>query len=236
MSTPPTSRAPVRRRRFFIFLALLVVTLFFIGVPWELPSSLKDAGLSAFSRANIAHLTKSKESAKIDEIFGLLHMVTEDVERDLSEVEDLDSSQSVDMTVYAGGEKVDWSRVVKNLNKKYPVVVFSKVRQRLSVATTFLLSPITQTYCPYSRRAKKLLETYNIQPPPKVIEVDLRRDSDMVKNILGRLTLHYTFPNVIIRGQSIGGSDDIQALHAQGQLTKVLQRGGAVVGKNGTGK
>ncbi|KAF5385916.1 hypothetical protein D9615_002264 [Tricholomella constricta] len=224
MSTAaPTSRTSIRPRRILIFLAILIGFLFFFGVPWELPPSLRDAGMSALSRANIAHLAKSREEPaplpKVDEIFGLLHMVTEDVvDRALSEVEDLDPSQPIDMTVYAGYEKVDWTKTVKKLNEIYPVVVFSK------------------SYCPFSRRAKKLLETYNIRPPPKIIEVDLRRDSVIIKSILSRLTQHHTFPNILIRGQSIGGSDELQALHAQRHLTKVLEKAGAVVQKDGSGK
>ncbi|GLB37409.1 putative glutaredoxin [Lyophyllum shimeji] len=223
MSAPvPSAWTPVRRRRFLIFVVALVSFLFCFGVPWELPPSLRDAGLSALSRANIAHLAKSKSQSppepKVDEIFGLLHLVTEDVERVLDDVKGLDPTQAINMTVYAGDEKLDWSKTIKKLNKKYPVVVVSK------------------SYCPYSKRAKKLLETYHIQPPPKVIEVDLRTDSDIIKAILGRLTNRYTFPNIIVRGQSIGGSDDLQTLHAQRQLAKILEKAGAVLRDDGSGK
>ncbi|KAF8070452.1 hypothetical protein FPV67DRAFT_1487457 [Lyophyllum atratum] len=178
MSAPvPTSRTSIRRRRFLIFLALLVSFLFFFGVPWELPPSLRDAGISALSRANIAHLAKSDSepasAPNVDEIFGLLHMVTEDVEVVLDEVQDLDPTQPVNMAIYAGDKKVDWSKVVQKLNKKYPVVVFSKSR------------------CPYSRSAKNLLETYNIQPPPKVIEVDLRCTSCSLPCVFHPLCITY---------------------------------------------
>lgn len=62
-------------------------------------------------------------------------------------------------------------------------------------------------------------------------------DSDIVKAVLTRLTEHSTFPNIIIRGKSIGGSDDLQALHAQRTLTKVLEQAGAVVRNDeGSGK
>ncbi|KAG6873447.1 hypothetical protein C0995_015536 [Termitomyces sp. Mi166 len=222
MPTPvPASRAPIRRRRFFILVALLVALLFLYGVPWELPPSLKEAGFEALSRASIVYHAKSKsEASKVDEIYGLLYMVTEDVERDLTHIdsEGLNPSEPLNMTIYAADESIDWSQAVKRLNKKYPVVVFSK------------------SYCPYSRRAKKLLEAYHIQPAPKVIEVDLRSDDDIIKAILGRLTKHHTFPNILIRGKSIGGSDDLQALHAQRELTQVLELAGASVRANGSKK
>ncbi|KAG6865376.1 hypothetical protein C0991_003153 [Blastosporella zonata] len=130
MSTPasvPVSAAPIRRRRFIIFVAVLVAFLFFYGVPWELPPSLRDASLSALSRANIVHHAKPKPEPKVDEIYGLIHMVTEDAERVLTHVDGLDPLQPLNMTDYAGEEKIDWPKTVQNLNKKYPVVVFSKV-------------------------------------------------------------------------------------------------------------
>ncbi|KAG5722182.1 Glutaredoxin-C6 [Termitomyces sp. T112] len=216
-SPVPASRAPIRRRRFFIFVALFVALLFFYGVPWELPTALKEIRFEALSRASIVYHTKS-ETSKVDEIYGLIYMVTEDVERDLTRVGNIDPLEPLNMTVYAGDESINWPKTVKKLNKKYPVVVFSK------------------SYCPYSRRAKKLLETYHIQPAPKVVEVDLRVDDDIIKAILGRTTQHHTFPNILIRGKSIGGSDDLQALHAERTLTRVLEQAGASVRNSGTGK
>ncbi|KAG6879660.1 hypothetical protein C0992_000102 [Termitomyces sp. T32_za158] len=216
MSTPvPLSRAPIRRRRFFIFIALLATLLFCYGVPWELPLGLKEAGLEVLSRANIVYYAKPQPEASVDEIYGLIHMVTEDVERDLTRIGDIDPSEPLNMTVYAGDSPIDWLKTAKKLDSKYPVVVFSK------------------SYCPYSRRAKKLLETYHIQPAPQVVEVDLRLDDDIIKTILGRITQHHTFPNILIRGKSIGGSDDLQALHAERTLTQILEQAGASVRGHG---
>lgn len=130
MSTPaPPSRVPIRRRRFFIFVALLVTLLLFYSLLWELPLSLKDTGFEALSRASIVYYAKSKsEASKVDEIYGLIHMVTEDVERDLTHIGGIDPSEPLNMTVYAGDEPINWPKAVKKLNNKYPIVVFSKVR------------------------------------------------------------------------------------------------------------
>ena len=84
-------------------------------------------------------------------------------------------------------------------------------------------------------------------PAPKIIEVDIRGtsfkrpdhnsyanftsldDADLVKALLTRLTGHSTFPNIILRGKSLGGSDDLQALHSEGKLRKVLEESGLKV-------
>ncbi|KAG6831769.1 hypothetical protein H0H92_007921 [Tricholoma furcatifolium] len=223
MPTPaPSPWSPIRRRRFFVFIAILIAFLFLYGVPWELPPSLRDAGIEALSRANIVHHAKAQSHAnKVDEIYGLLYMVTEDADRVLTN-DGLDPLEPLNMTAYAGEEEINWPGMVKKLNIKYPVIVFSKCH--------------VESFHRYSRRAKKLLETYNLQPAPKIIEVDLRPDDDVIKAILGRLTGHYTFPNIFLRGRSIGGSDDLQDLHAQRMLTKVLEQAGAAVRDDGSGK
>ncbi|KAJ6629451.1 glutaredoxin [Mycena sp. CBHHK59/15] len=117
------------------------------------------------------------------------------------------------MTLYAAGkDDLDWNETVQSLNERYPLVVFSK------------------SYCPYSQRAKALLSTYDLSPPPKIIEVDLRGESSLhVKHVLTRLTRHETFPNVIIRGKSIGGSDDLKKLHADRSLRRMLEGAGMTI-------
>jgi glutaredoxin 3 len=84
-----------------------------------------------------------------------------------------------------------------------------------------------------------LLDTYSLEPRPRVVEVDLRgepqskslgvdtkiktEDSDLIKLVLSRLTGRATFPNIIVKGKSIGGSDDIARLHGDGELAGMLQ-------------
>ncbi|KAF8160718.1 thioredoxin-like protein [Crassisporium funariophilum] len=212
--------SPIRRRRFTLFAILLLGLVFFIFVPWELPPSLKGVGFSSISRASVAQLMKSKK-VEVDEIYGLLHLVTGDNEQEhvLSNAVHLDPTEPLELSVYAAGDTtLDWGKEYASLNKDYPIVVFSK------------------TYCPFSQRAKALLEAYDIQPPPKVIEVDIRDDGNVIKHLLTRLTHHSTFPNIIIRGRSIGGSDELQKLHANKTLTKLLEDAGAKPKSDGSGK
>lgn len=135
---PPAAMTSIRPRRVFAFFTILIGFLLIFGVPWSLPPSLRDAGISALSRANIAHLVKSTSDPtvpppKIDEIYGLLHLVTADTDEEysLDSVTDLDPMQPINMTVYAAGDKkINWSTTVKRLDKNYPIVVFSKVRHQ----------------------------------------------------------------------------------------------------------
>jgi glutaredoxin-related protein len=54
-------------------------------------------------------------------------------------------------------------------------------------------------------------------------------DSEIIKVILTRLTKHSTFPNIILRGVSLGGSDTIQTMHEQDQLKQLLEKNGIKV-------
>ncbi|KAJ7028492.1 thioredoxin-like protein [Mycena alexandri] len=212
--TTPAGLPPIRRRRFIVGVIVLVAFLYFFGSPFQLPAALKD--VRGISRANIVQLVKpkSKTPGKVDEIFGLLNLVTGDSEHEhiLGHTESFDPTKPVDMALYAAGsDDLDWNKRVQELNERYPLIVFSK------------------TYCPYSKRAKALLASYDLSPPPKIIEVDLRDDATQVKHVLTRLTRHATFPNVIIRGKSIGGSDQLQALHADKTLRRMLESAGMTI-------
>jgi glutaredoxin 3 len=58
----------------------------------------------------------------------------------------------------------------------------------------------------------------------------LADDSDFIKALLTRLTGRSTFPNVILHDKSIGGSDDINAMHKDGQLRQLFEKAGLTVG------
>jgi glutaredoxin-related protein len=54
-------------------------------------------------------------------------------------------------------------------------------------------------------------------------------DGDFIKAVLTRLTGRSTFPNVILRGKSIGGSDDLAAMHEDGRLRQLFEKAGLQV-------
>jgi len=124
----------------------------------------------------------------------------------------LDPAKEIDLKVYSSfnGDD-DWMKHVRELQDNSPLVIFSK------------------SYCPFSKRAKGLIQTYALDPPPRIVEVDLREDGDLIKVILTRLTKHSTFPNIILRGRSLGGADDLQALDDAGKLEELFEENGLSV-------
>ncbi|ORZ17036.1 thioredoxin-like protein [Absidia repens] len=92
----------------------------------------------------------------------------------------------------------------------HPLIVFSK------------------TYCPYSKKAKAILDSFDYSSPYHIVEVDLRDDGDKVKQALGEISGRYTFPNVFVQGTSIGGASEIESMHQQDQLTALLRSEGII--------
>ena len=54
-------------------------------------------------------------------------------------------------------------------------------------------------------------------------------DGDLIKLILKRLTRRATFPNILLRGVTIGGSDDVHELHSEGKLKGLFEQAGVKV-------
>jgi glutaredoxin len=128
---------------------------------------------------------------------------------------------------------------LNHILKQGPIIVFSK------------------SYCPYSKKAKVshptiippksnstnpeqhiLLDLYTISPAPYIVELDQEPHGQALQDALQRATGRRTVPNVLINGKSIGGGDEIQALHEEGKLAgKVQSMGGkrvvSVVKKEG---
>ena len=61
-------------------------------------------------------------------------------------------------------------------------------------------------------------------------------DGNMIKHLLTRLTHQATFPNILFRGKSIGGSDDLNKLHADKALAELIEQAGATPRSDGFAK
>ncbi|KAG9253683.1 thioredoxin-like protein [Emericellopsis atlantica] len=113
----------------------------------------------------------------------------------------------------SSGEQVEEVRDAEaELNmilKKSPTIIFSK------------------TFCPHSKRAKKLLlERYTISPEPYIVELDEHPMGPALQDALEVKTGRRTVPNVLINGVSIGGADDVYELDGQGLLIdKIIEFG-----------
>ncbi len=76
----------------------------------------------------------------------------------------------------------------------------------------------TKAFCPYCSRAMRLLGSKGVTPQEYDITMGGPQRQEMIKRADGRTTV----PQVFIDGRHIGGSDDLAALDARGELDPLL--------------
>jgi glutaredoxin 3 len=90
----------------------------------------------------------------------------------------------------------------------------------------------TTPFCPYCWRAKRLLD----RKGALYQEVDLYREPERRSEMLARAGGRRTVPQIFIDGRGIGGSDDLHALDARGELDPLLNgAAGNLPGDGATG-
>ena len=75
----------------------------------------------------------------------------------------------------------------------------------------------TTDMCPYCRSAKALLDKRGVTYE----EINLARDP-AARNKLHEITGMITFPQIVVRGEVIGGSDELIAADRSGRLRDLL--------------
>ena len=76
----------------------------------------------------------------------------------------------------------------------------------------------TKMFCPYCSRAKTLLGEKSVD----FEEIDITMGGPRRKEMLERAPGHSTVPSIFIDGRHVGGSDDLAALNASGELDRLL--------------
>lgn len=76
----------------------------------------------------------------------------------------------------------------------------------------------TKMFCPYCSRAERLLTEKGAAYEEYDITFDGAKRSEMIERANGRSTV----PQIFIGGQHVGGSDDLAALEAAGELDSLL--------------
>lgn len=103
------------------------------------------------------------------------------------------------------------NQIVKHVWTRYPVMLFTKLHHA------------------HSREARRIVSNLDLRPPPVVIEVDQREDSDVLIPLLHRLTSSTDLPLMLIGGKPIGSMDTIRDLNESGKLQKLITNAGAVI-------
>ncbi|KAG9010856.1 hypothetical protein FRB90_007573 [Tulasnella sp. 427] len=151
-----------------------------------------------------------------EELAALIHFITAIPSNAITDVdpnEPVPAELLLDFNTRSGDRaKAELDNVVQSTWFEHPVVIFSLV------------------HSPKAREVKKIIESYKLLPKPVVIEVDERRDADIISPLLHRLTSSPTLPVVLIGGKPVGPVEHIQAAHEDGSLKLLLADAGAVIG------
>lgn len=75
-----------------------------------------------------------------------------------------------------------------------------------------------KTTCPYCIRASRLLEQKGIRYEVYVVDFDHDKRQEMIQRAGGRTTV----PQIFIRGNHVGGCDDLMDLENRGKLDELL--------------
>jgi glutaredoxin 3 len=113
---------------------------------------------------------------------------------------------------FAGSRSLTSMSVTDEINKlisSNDVVVFSK------------------SYCPYCTKTKNLFKEMDVEV--KILELDQMDDGDEYQEELLAMTKQKTVPNVFLKGEHMGGNDDVQKAKDALQLWRPISLGSAPV-------
>jgi glutaredoxin 3 len=82
----------------------------------------------------------------------------------------------------------------------------------------------SKTTCGYCKKTVQLLQQYNIQY--QLIELDKISYGRNIAYELKAMTGQTTVPNIFIYGKHIGGYSELQVLHNNGELKKIIENNG----------
>lgn len=87
--------------------------------------------------------------------------------------------------------------------------------------TLLFMQVFSKTWCPFSQKAKKLLDDSNI--PYHTVEIDLQPNGADIQQALADLTGQKTVPNIFIKSTHIGGYVDLRKAFQSNKLDVIKE-------------
>ena len=85
---------------------------------------------------------------------------------------------------------------------------------------------LSKSYCPYCIRAIRLFQSHRVildhHLPIKIIQLDEESWGSEMQREAAKVTGRRTVPNIWIKGENVGGCDDVVAMDKHGGLTMKL--------------
>ncbi|BFZ65486.1 hypothetical protein YB2330_006659 [Saitoella coloradoensis] len=102
-------------------------------------------------------------------------------------------------------------------------VVFDAEAEIQSILTKNPLTMFSKSYCPYCKRAKAVLASHTISPPPYILELDLDPNGPAIQSALAAHSGRKTVPQIFVGDGFLGGGDDVVGLERDGELVGVIR-------------
>lgn len=124
---------------------------------------------------------------------------------------------------------------VRRVVRTVPIAVdFKNAYMKMldEIEKPFVVTIFSKTTCPYCKKAKAILNSLDAEV--NVVELNVLPDDRgmLTQDALEMLTGRRTVPNVFVNGNSIGGGDDVGALHNSGMLKTMIEESGALAKSN----
>lgn len=172
-------------------------------------TDLSDTETKAQTLVTSNNLIDSKNDDKVDAAIN--NEISKLNDEETEEVPKQQTDKLKEETKVETSEKFDPAKALMEIRSISPMVIISK------------------TYCPYSKKIKKLLhDNYQITPEPTIVEIDKHENGPELQEYLGSISGRSTVPNVLVGNsmESRGGCDDFIQLHDKGQLLSLLNEWG----------
>ncbi|ODQ49740.1 thioredoxin-like protein [Saitoella complicata NRRL Y-17804] len=102
-------------------------------------------------------------------------------------------------------------------------VVFDAEAEIQSILTKNPLTMFSKSYCPYCKRAKAVLASHTISPPPYILELDLDPNGPAIQSALAAHSGRQTVPQIFVGDSFLGGGDDVVGLERDGKFVGVIR-------------
>merc|ERR1712241_312629 len=88
---------------------------------------------------------------------------------------------------------------------------------------------VSKSYCPYSLRAKYILESYGVDDSKmKIFNIEREPNMNEIQSYMSQITGDSTVPRIFIDGQFLGGAEELATLHYSQKLEQILSKAGAL--------
>merc|ERR1712088_461543 len=106
-----------------------------------------------------------------------------------------------------------------NCQSIHTMPTLTKIKESIPSTPVVMVS---KSYCPFCRKAKDALKSFNLGSDLVVYEIENDSDMDAIQNEMAKMTGGRSVPRVFIGGQFVGGGDEMVKYKSNGKLAELI--------------